>query len=585
MKKRILSFIIVIAMLCSLHINALSATITTSGALYAAVALDASVLDEGTLTASVVTYNNTEPMRFTLGHYSKDNILLSCKSVVLEPTTPFAQGTVSLDIPSTVANGDYAKVVAMYTESMQTVALGGISKIHCQKPSADAEFVYDGMSERYYTISSPDGSLSVSKRVVSVAEEGTRFRLKDMAEGYVAFEDYTTPKYRLEYTAESGVRMWFYNAGGSKQRWVMEEYNDGYALLNANGGYLAIKDGAPIIQEEKYEWSIDYAGETPFSLMTSTAAFKLFTEAQQQRIIDICTSIGADALPFAANDKSFLDDCEDVFTRLYNNNDITDEEKKNQILSAVSKPVMGNHIVSPDFATPTFPGGDATITQSSPTKTKQVMWDLVEENGVIYSASAEHPYTGEAINCYRIDVTYKTASTTQTVKLYCVDPNFANVSNAITAFGKIPYEYRKNVKNMYVYLSTTDGTYNLGYNSAYLGDELFVRLTGTATVEAMVESFVHELGHSLDYHANGNPSNASSHWSQGSAWQTHIKNDIVTVSGYGNSNFYENFAEFARLYWLCYSNRDYQIGIAQLYPNTFASYKRALARIGVSPLY
>ena len=97
----------------------------------------------------------------------------------------------------------------------------------------------------------------------------------------------------------------------------------------------------------------------------------------------------------------------------------------------------------------------------------------------------------------------------------------------------------------------------------------------------MIESFVHELGHSLDYHANGNPGLSTQHWSQGAAWQNHIKNDIVTVSGYGNSNLYENFAEFARLYWLCYGNRDYQIGIAQLYPNTFASYKRALDRLGI----
>ena len=579
MKKRVLSlFLILLIAVSSLG------TITTaaSATVYAMMSSDS--LTSGTLTATIY-YSGEESVKFVLGYYSKDDILLDCISTEFLPTEDSTSTTLSLEIPTTVAGSDYAKLVAMYPDTLEPVKINGISLIYCEKPVTGVDTVFEGMNERYYTISSAEGSLSVSKRVVSVAEEGTLFRLKDMTDGYVAFEDYTTPRYRLEHTEENGVRVYYYSAGGAKQRWIMETYNNGYALENANGGYLAIKDGAVCVQDEKYEWAINYAGETPFSLMTSTDAFKLFSEDEQQRIIEICTSVGADALPFAANNKSFLDDCEKVFSNLYYNNTYTPEQEKAMILEALSKPVMGTGIVAPDFATPTFPGGDAAITQSSPVKTKQVMWDLVEENGVIYSASAEHPYTGAAINCYRIDVTYKTSTSTQTVKLYCVDPDFANVQNAITALGKIPYEYRKNVKNMYVYYSSTDSTYNLGYNPTYDGDELFVRLRGTANVEAMVESFVHELGHSLDYHANGYPGLSTQHWSQGAAWQSHIKNDIVTVSGYGNSNLYENFAEFARLYWLCYSNRDYQIGIAQLYPNTFASYKRALSKIGVKSLY
>ncbi len=579
MKKRILALFLILMLTVSCFSFTATAAATT---VYASMSNNS--LNEGTFTATVYMSGDKD-VKFVFGYYSKDNILLSCISTVLEPAEPSANTTLSLDIPSSVQGSDYVKLIAFYPESLESVKVNGTSIVYCTKPPVDIDTIYEGMSERYYTISSADGALSVSKKVVSVAEEGTLFRLKDMAEGYVAFEDYTTPKYRLEYTEDSGVRAYFYSAGGAKQRWIMEEYNKGYTLENANGGYLAIKDGQVTVQDEKYEWAVEFAGETPFSMMTATDAFKLFTEEEQERIIEICTSVGADALPFAANNKSFLDDCEKVFSDLYYNNTYTPEEEKAKILEALSKPVMGTGIVAPNFETPTFPGGDAVITQSSPTKTKQVMWDLVEENGVIYSASAEHPYTGAAINCYRIDVTYKTAASTQSVKLYCVDPAFANVQNAITAFGKIPYEYRKNVKNMYVYYSSTDSTYNLGYNPTYDGDELFVRLKGTATVEAMVESFVHELGHSLDYHANGYPGLSTQHWSQGAAWQSHIKADIVTVSGYGNSNLYENFAEFARLYWLCYSNRDYQIGIAQLYPNTFASYKRALNKIGVKALY
>ena len=582
MKKRVLSlFLILLLALSTVGIPASADDILVAG-----IFAKSATVTEGTFEVYCYIQTNMQsfdPVMVTVGYYTSDNILVNYNDYIVTDTQ---LRVLSVDIPASVASGDYVKATAMKKDTLEPVPIsGGGMVVYCTKPPMDIDTAYEGMSERYYTISSAEGSLSVSKKVVSVSDEGTLFRLKDMAEGYVAFEDYTTPKYRLEYTESSGVRAYFYSAGGAKQRWIMEEYNQGYALKNANGGYLAIKDGAVTVQDEKYEWAIEYAGETPFSMMTSTDAFKLFNEEEQQRIIEICTSIGADALPYAANEKSFLDDCETVFTNVYYNKNLSDEAKKDAILTVISKPVMGTGIVSPDFETPTFPGGDAVITQTSPAKTKHVMWDLVEENGVIYSASSDHPYTGAPINCYCIDVTYTTSSSTQTVKLYCVDPGFANVQNAITAFGKIPYEYRKNVKNMYVYYSSTDSTYNLGYNPDYDGDELFVRLKGTATVEAMVESFVHELGHSLDYHANGYPGLSTQHWSQGAAWQSHIANDIVTVSGYGNSNLYENFAEFARLYWLCYSNRDYQIGIAQLYPNTFASYKRALNKIGVKALY
>jgi hypothetical protein len=42
----------------------------------------------------------------------------------------------------------------------------------------------------------------------------------------------------------------------------------------------------------------------------------------------------------------------------------------------------------------------------------------------------------------------------------------------------------------------------------------------------------------------------------------------------------EGFAEFARLYWLSYGNRDLEIGVKQLYPNRFSSFNRMLTKIG-----
>ncbi len=582
MKKRVLSAALIFIMLLS----ALPVFANSSSAIVGA-SFESNKLTPGTITAAVALANTADTVTFTLGYYTNDNILVKCASTSLQ----VSQGTIgttrylTLDTPDVVESGDYAKIIAYNAETLEPYAISaGDTIIYCNTTHVDT---YQGLSERYYTLDSENGSIAVEKytetnaagrpvtrRRIIAADTGTSFRLKDMTNGEYAFEDADTPRYRLEYTEADGIRVYYYSAGSAKQRWILEEYNEGYALLNAEGGYLSIKDGAVTVQDEKYEWKLNFYGETPTSLMTSLDGFKLLSAEEQQRVLDICTSIGADAMPYAPNNDSFLDDCEAVFTKLYNGN-YTAEEEKAQILSAVSNPAIGQLAESGFYySLQSFPGGDAAITQSDPVKTTHVMWDLVEENGVIYSASEEHPYTGAPVNCYRIDVTYTTEDTTQNVAVYCVDPEFENVQTAISALGKFPYAYRQHIKTLYVYLSTTTATYNCG------GEELFVRLTGTATETAMIKSFAHELGHSNDYTANGDVNNRESHWSQGAKWTQAVADDIATISTYGNSNSDEGFAEFARLYWLCYGNRDLQIGIKQLFPNRFASFQRMLTKIG-----
>ncbi|MBQ6795192.1 MAG: hypothetical protein IJO83_03490 [Clostridia bacterium] len=575
MKKKLLSLFLTVIMLFSALPVLADSQMPTLNAVF-----NDENITLGTISAEVSALDATDGVAFTIGYYS-GGAMVCCRSVTLNNGTQ----TITLDTPDIVKEGDFAKIIAYNPSTLEPYTItNGNPVIFCNQTKVAT---YSGMNERYYTLDSALGSLTVEKytetnamgkpvtrRRIIVSDNGTPFRLKDMTEGEYSFEYAETPRMRLEYTESDGLRVYYYSAGSAKQRWLLEEYNTGYAIRLSGGNYLAIKDGAVCMQDDKYEWALTFAGETPTTLMTSLDGFGLLTQKQQQRVMEICTSIGADAMPYAPNNDSFLDDCEAVFSRLYNGN-YTPEEEKAQILSAVSTRVVGELAESGFYySLPAFPGGDATITQSAPIKTTHVMWDLVEENGVIYSASEEHPYTGAPINCYLINVTYKTEDTTQTVKLYCVDPSFANVQTAINALGKFPYAYRQHIKNMYVYLSTTTSTYNCG------GEELFVRLKGTATEQAMIKSFAHELGHSNDYMANGDVNNRSSHWNQGTKWQLAVEDDIATISNYGNSNSDEGFAEFARLYWLCYGNRDLEIGIKQLFPNRFASFQRMLTKIG-----
>ncbi len=572
MKKRILSLFISIVLILSVF-PVMSSAAELKGQL--GFATTETALNPGNMMAvCYLSSTPTDEVLFVAAYYLADGTLAS---FVSDTVTDKKLHKLTLTIPDTVSFGDYAKVIAFNKRTFEPVKPTTIisRELFCSKAILkDVETTYEGMNERYYTIESEDGSITISGSELSVSETASPFRLKDMTEGEVAFEDYITPRYRLTYNADNGILLENYKVGDSTQRWILEEYNEGYSIALSDGGYLAIENGALTISDDKYQWSLNLRGETPFTIMTGLDGFKSMTSAEKTRVTEICTSVGIEVFPaMDSSGKSFLDTLEETFVSIYLNRDnLTAEEEKEQILSAVSEPVMGSLVgYSP---VPTFPGGDAVITQKAPAKTTHVMWDLVEENGVIYSASDAHPYTGAPINCYRIDVTYTTEDTTQNVAVYCVDPDFANVQTAINALGKFPYAYRQHIETMYVYLSGNTSSFNCG------GKELFVRLTGVSDESGMIQGFAHELGHSNDYMANGDINNRASHWSQGTKWQSAVNDDIATISTYGNSNSDEGFAEFARLYWLSYGNRDLQIGIKQLYPNRFASFQRMLTKIG-----
>ncbi len=572
MKKRLLSLLISFVLIISAF-PVVSSAAQLKGQL--GFATTDTALNPGNMMAvCYLSSTPTDEVLFVAAYYLADGTLVS---MVSDTVTDKKLHRLTLTIPDTVSFGDYAKVFAFNKRTLEPVTPTTIisRELICSKAIIkDVATTYTGMNERYYTIESAEGSITASGAELSVSDTPSPFRLKDMSEGMVAFEDYETPRYRLTYNAENGIMLKNYVVGDSSQQWIMEEYNDGYSIAISEGNFLAVENGELVISHDEYSWELNLKGETPFTIMTGFDGFKSMTASQKKRVTEICTSVGAEVFPaMDSSGRSFLDELESKFVSIYLNQDkLTAEEEKAQILEAVSQPIMGSLVsYSP---VPTFPGGDATITQKDPEKTKHEMWDLVEENGVIYSASDAHPYTGAPINCYRIDVTYTTENTTQNVAVYCVDPNFANVQTAISALGKFPYAYRQHIENMYVYLSGNTSTFNCG------GKELFVRLTGISDESGMIQGFAHELGHSNDYMANGDIDNRASHWSQGAKWTEAVSDDIATISTYGNSNSDEGFAEFARLYWLSYGNRDLQIGVKQLYPNRFASFQRMLTKIG-----
>lgn len=563
-KTRIISIVTAVILLFSCMAAGSAAEINVSNTLIGGLTFSKTSLTAGTLSANVTLLHSgaaeSEKIALSIGYYDTDGTLLDFEASVLE-SSPFSMGysasaAISISIPASVSEGQYVKVIAMDAVTLMPYTFQQSPTLTCGGGFINGvETGYKGLYERYYTLDSAEGSISIANRKVLVDSVGTPLRLKNMGDGEVSFENSESPKDRLRYVNTSGnLSTIVYLPGNSVQRWKLEETENGYYIAHADGGYFAIENGTAVVREEPYEFQLNLVGETPFTLATSLPGYELLTAAQKQRMEEIYTSVGADVFPSSTNSDSYLDIGEKVFEELYENREtMTAEAQKEKILETMALPLFSSLVDVADVEN--IPGGDAIITQADPVKETFYVWDL---------GTKEY-------NC--IEVTYTTADSVQKVKVYCEDVNYANVQPAIEALGKFPYEYRKYITTINVYESP-DG------NSAYYcdGKILTVRLAFSVNAAGMARGFAHELGHSVDLNSNG-------HWSAGDTWKQCVANDIVTISGYGNTNYDEGFAELSRLYFQSYGNRDRQLGIQQLFPNQFASFGRMLDKIGMEHLY
>ncbi len=536
---------------------------------------------EGRLTADAVVQRVGSPERavVSMGYYRADGTLVcfDAKAVELETvsqTVALCQGTAGLeiDVPDRPEEGDYVKVIAMSASSLEPYIVNGECVLK-YSPSSEAETEYEGIYERYYTLETDQGSLAISSGKLTVAGQGTQFRLKDMSEDFVAFVDASSGgQRRLSYDGETlGRRL--YGFGGSSMLWRLVPHGDKYYIEHSDGGYLAVENGEAVISAAPCEFSLVKQRETPFTLMTSLDGYKLLSDAEKQRITEIYTSVGAEIFPSGTNSDSILDTAEAAFETLYSEKDsLTPQQQKERILEIAKTPPSYNSGETDEISAVSIgslPGGGADVTKADPVSETIYIWD-----------TGEKEYT-------RVDVTYTGFGHSQTVKFYYDETGAQNAETAILALARFPYEYRQFLEQVNVYVPSGSFTYNCDHSV------LTVRVQDGTGIETMARNIAHELGHSVDFCANGNPDSASYHWSQGEKWQQAVEADMLAISKYGNQydevtgerNYYEEFAEFSRLYFQSYGNRDRQIGIKQLFPNQLASFERMLDKIGMEPLY
>ncbi len=425
------------------------------------------------------------------------------------------------------------------------------------------EVVYSGFAGRYYGIKANGryvrgNSGRLSADWTSVKDESAMFLPRDMGDGSFAFLCRSSDR-RITAVTNGQLVSGDYDYNGDSQHWVLEKSenyssdapayylrsleNDRY--IGLSGGYLTA-----VGEADKIELVFEPLNDkSPLRLISETNAYARLSKAQRRRIEMIYetvagdvfdrysdTIIGAEWTPRLRIDNIFKEAAGDdeLFTRL------------ESFLSDSDGHIMTDSTVSGCTVSSYLPGTDGVTYQVT---------DGVEGTYDFWRG------TMLAGTKYKLTIFAADGSVQQTVDLYVQDEDTSK-SNGKTfpeAFARIPYAYRKNIQSVKI-RDDSANSYNCGFS------DLYIRLSWTPNTDQMLCTICHEMSHSVSSGAGG--------WAEGSGWAQAIENDMIFVSPYGNSNATEDFAEFGRLYFICYGNRDRQRAIQLLFPNRYASYYR-----------
>ncbi len=328
--------------------------------------------------------------------------------------------------------------------------------------------------------------------------------------------------------------------GANNQRWMIEEAEDGYCYIKSvfSNLYLTYTESV-VTQEAKDEekeqlWKIEIVGEyepTVEKMLESEAA-KSLSEYKYERLCDFILSGGEFNLLTYDKIEKMIEE-RDYFNLPY--------EEQVSFVEECFK-------VEPT----------SLMYGSMATKLKKDI--KVEYVGIEEGAwQSWHGIPEEEPRLYNITITDTESGdehVVQYISPYDNDEEYAaTVGEAIACF-EMPIV---KVLWRFVYTSMNTSSWNGGdgtiwNNTAYRGD-----------VNNMVQMFAHELGHVMD---NGRQDT--------NVWYRAIAQDMVPVTGYGNTNRWEDLAEFSRLYLLAKGDDARIEAIEKTYPARTKAYKALL---------
>ncbi|MBQ8539978.1 MAG: RICIN domain-containing protein [Clostridia bacterium] len=398
------------------------------------------------------------------------------------------------------------------------------------------------------TIENENGYLSPSGtergKALCVNDTATEWRFKAFLGGSYAFVgagDLAADVNSASMDEGVTIIQWT-STGANNQRWLLEEAEGGYYIKSAYSNlYVTETDGA-ITQEAKNEelnqvWKLTVVGEFEpmVEKMLESDAAKSLSDYRYKRLYDFLMSGGEfNLLTYDQVEKMIIE--RDYFNLSY-------EEQVAFVEECFT--------VEPT----------SLMYGSMATKLKREI--KVEYVGIEEGAwQSWHGIPEEAPRLYNVTITDTETGEShvmQYISPYDNDEEYAaTVGEAVACF-EMPI-----VKCLwrFVYTSMNTSSWNGGdgtiwNNTGYRGD-----------VNNMVQMFAHELGHVMD---NGRQDN--------NVWYRAIAQDMVPVTGYGNTNRWEDLAEYSRLYLLARGDDMRVKAIENTYPARAKAYKALLYRV------
>ena len=395
------------------------------------------------------------------------------------------------------------------------------------------------------TIENENGYLSPSGaergKALCVSDSATKWRFKAFLGGSYAFigENELAADVNSASKDEGVSIIQWTSTGANNQRWILEEAEGGYYIKSAFSElYVTETDGA-ITQEAKNEelnqvWKLTVTGEYEpmVEKMLESDAAKSLSDYRYKRLCDFLLSGGEFNLLTYDKVENMIKE-RDYFNLSY--------EEQVAFVEECFK-------VEP---TSLMYGSMATKLQ----RDIKVEFVGIEEN----VWQGWHGIPEEAARRYDVTITDKENGDSHTFKYYSPydnDEEYAAVVGEAVACFEMPIA---KTLHRFIYTSMNTSSWNGGdntiwNNTGYRGD-----------VNNMVQMFAHELGHVMD---NGRQDN--------NVWYRAIAQDMVPVTGYGNTNRWEDLAEYSRLYLLARGDDARVTAIENTYPARAKAYKGLL---------
>ncbi len=453
--------------------------------------------------------------------------------------------------------------------------------------------VYNGFSGIYQQICIDGKILRQSGDRFILAEgpasdKSDLFLPRDMGDGSFAFENKESEN-RIA-TAEIGsvLPATLYNirkgltvhtndfAGldDNTQHWILEKKDktDTYYLKSLdNNVYMGVSGGelTAAAEDERAEISfLPMPNESPLYLLSLQPGYYTLPENQRTQIERVYESVAGDVFePCSPYDSGEKQTPRALLDKYY----YEKIKDKNMTEDAFHENITWRfeHALGFAYVTKQMNSG------------YNVSMDLPGTEGVRYTFEpADKPFTEEPYGTQYFTYILKIydkdddgKERVQTIRMSIQDSNVGrkNAQTFCEVMAHIPYELRNHIKDATCYKSPNPGS---GVYQCY-ATHLNIILSSTTAAESMIESIVHELGHSIDlWYYDG-----YSRFSMKTEWENAMKYDCYSLSDYAYTSRLEDFAEFCRFYFTGYTKQDWRRAIMILCPERYRLFKRVRMKV------